>query len=219
MIIAGKCPPKPEELRDAGEKGFENVELYLEKRHLDNMEESVRSVQNSKVDVVSVHTPHVTLEEKQYLVKASELAARLSAFLCVHSHQIQYCHFEKIQHLDYVSRHGFENQPGQSSWYFRNAVLEQDFDAVLDIAHLYMAEQKFYKKLEQVLAEYTRQIEVVHLCDSTRIEDGLGFGQGEIDMERSCRIISGSQFDGTVVLEVMPEEQMEALEKWKEYIQ
>jgi hypothetical protein len=39
-----------------------------------------------------------------------------------------------------------------------------------------------------------------------------------MDMRKTCRMISDSNYEGIVVLEVMPEHQKEALEKWRKYV-
>jgi len=51
------------------------------------------------------------------------------------------------------------------------------------------------------------QISLIHLCDSSDIKDGLGFGEGIMDMKAVCKVIDNSDFDGIVVLEVMPDYQ------------
>ncbi|MFB6181185.1 MAG: sugar phosphate isomerase/epimerase family protein [Candidatus Nanohalobium sp.] len=214
MIVAGKCPPEEEELEKAFERGFENVELYLERRHLDSFEEALEACLEAEVDVVSVHTPHVSLGESGYFVKADELASRLDAYLVFHSACVHFSQLSELEEFD--SNHGFENQPGTSMHHWRNALLEEGRELVFDVAHFYMASNSFQEGLETVLDRFSDSMSVVHLCDSTELDDGLAFGEGEISVEETIRKVKASEFDGVVVLEVMPGDQEEALEKWRE---
>lgn len=217
MIIAGKCPPEPDELEAASERGFENVELYLEKQHLDSFEDSVEAVRAAEVEVVSIHTPHVTMNEKEYFRKTGKLASELDAFLVFHSQYLHHVHIPELEKLDIEPDYGYENNPGSSVRLLESMILEPGHDMVLDTAHLYMATEDYIRKTEDFLQEYGEQIPLIHLCDSTRRKDGLAFGAGDMDMERMCETIDGSGFDGILVLEVMPEGQEDALEKWHEY--
>ena len=60
MIVAGKCPPEKEELRKASERGFEKVELYLEKKHLETPDDIVENVESSDIDV-DLYTPLISI--------------------------------------------------------------------------------------------------------------------------------------------------------------
>lgn len=217
MIIAGKCPPEKEELQDAYERGFDKVELYLEKHHLNDLEERVELIRESKVEVVSVHTPHVSLKEKRYFIKTDELAQKLDACIVFHSQYLHHTHIPELEKLDINSNYGYENNPGVSRYALENLILGRGHNIVLDTAHLYIAEKDFQSSLEKLLTERHRQIKVIHLCDSSKTNDGLPFGEGDIDMGKTCKKINDSSFDGIVVLEVMPEYQETALEKWREF--
>lgn len=216
MIVAGKCPPESEELEEAKEKGFDSVELYLEKEHLEMFEETVRTIENSPVDVVSIHTPHVHLENRGYIVLADQLAQRLDAYLVFHSQYLHHTHIPKLEELDIVADYGYENNPGVSRTFLKNGILDRGHDMVLDTAHFYLGDHD-YTDLESFLESHEDQINLIHLCDSSDSRDGLAFGEGEMDMEQTCRVIDESGFDGILVLEVMPEDQADALEKWKRY--
>lgn len=218
MMVAGKCPPEEEELRAAKQRGFESVELYLEKRHLDSFDETLESCRTAEVEIVSIHTPHVTIHEKGYFEKAGELAEELDAFLVFHSQFLHHVNIPELERdVSINADYGYENNPGISAHAIENLILGRGHRMVLDTAHLYIAEKDFSTALEQFLDNHSDMIGVVHVCDSTKLEDGLGFGEGEIDMERTCKAIAGSDYDGPVVLEVMPEGQTEALEKWRDW--
>jgi sugar phosphate isomerase/epimerase len=81
-----------------------------------------------------------------------------------------------------------------------------------------MAEKNYIEEIKRILEEYGDQINLIHLCDSTKEKDGLAFGKGEMDMEKTAQVIDNSEFEGTLVLEVMPKDQKEAREKLEEYI-
>lgn len=218
MIIAGKCPPEIKELREAQKRGFENVELYLEKKHLDNFEESLKNCREAEAAVVSIHTPHINLNQTEYFDQAGKLAEKLDAKIVFHSRYIHHFNIPELEDkTDIKAEYGYENNPGISKFAIENLILGRGHQMVLDTAHLYMGEEDFQSALEYFVNKQADRIEVVHLCDSTKTDDGLAFGKGEIDMEKACKTISNSAFDGIIVLEVMPEYQEEALSKWKEY--
>ena len=96
-------------------------------------------------------------------------------------------------------------------------ILDRHFDLVLDTAHYYIGEENFQEEFGNLLNNHTEQIKVVHLCDSSLTLDGLAFGEGDIDIEKTVKTLTNSDFDGYVVLEVMPEHQKDALEKFNDY--
>ncbi|MFB6144536.1 MAG: sugar phosphate isomerase/epimerase family protein [Candidatus Nanohaloarchaea archaeon] len=215
MKLAGKCPPEREELRRVRERGFEHTELMLKKEHLDSFGESLEAAPEAEVEVVSIHTPHVTFQELEYFRKAEELAGKLDAFLVVHSQYMHHVHIPRIEEqMDFSADYGYENNPGASAHHLRQNIFDRDPSLALDTAHLYMAEEDYIDRLEDLLDDDTA---LIHLCDAIKTEDGLGFDQGEMDMEAVCKAIDGSGFDGILVLEVMPECQEEAREKWEKY--
>jgi len=218
MKIAGKSPPESEELEKTVERGLEHVELYLERCHLDNFEQSLENCENTEINICSIHTPHVGIEEKDYFRKADKLAQKLDAKLVFHSKKILHTAIPEIEKLDLDSTPVFENQPGASVRHLKQTILDQNRKLTLDTAHLYMAEKNYIEKIADLLQNYREQIEVIHLCDSTPTKDGVGFRKGEMEMKEMCQIIYESKFDGIVVLEVMPEEQEEALEKFKNFV-
>lgn len=215
MILAGKAPPEKDELRDVEERGFENVELYLEKKHLDSFEESIRNTRESKLNVVSIHTPHLPISDKNYFLKADSMAVELDAFLVFHSGQISLQKVPTIESWNLESEHGYEGHSGISAEGLRNLVIDRGCNAVADIAHLYIGEDDILSSFSNLLEE--NAVKVLHLCDSTKQKDGLGFGKGSVPVEEACRAVKDSGYDGIVVLEVMPEDQADALEKWREY--
>lgn len=215
MIVAGKCPPEPEELEKAAERGFDNIELYLEKKHLDEFEETVENCRNAGVEVVSVHTPHVSMKERDYLRKADKLSQKFDAFLVVHSQFFHHVHIPDLEEIGFNERYGYENNPGNSLHHLKKTIINQGHCMVLDTAHFFMSTENFQEEFRSVLQKWSDQIGLIHLCDSTELEDGLGFGEGQMDMQETIRKLEASEFDGIVVLEVMPGDQKDALEKWR----
>ena len=216
MLIAGKCPPEPDALAAVADRGFEVVELYLEKDHLESVVECAAAVEASAVEAVSVHTPHVPLAEAEYLHRTDRLAVALDAFLVLHSGHLNHVDTPELETLDLTATYGYENKTGVSVRHLRHMILEPGHSLALDVAHLFMAETDYLTAIEYLLTEYGDRIGPVHLCDSTPVQDGLAFGAGEIDIGAVCRLV-GRHFDGTVVLEVMPDDQRAALETITEH--
>lgn len=216
LIIAGKCSPEPDVLAAADDRGFDTVELYLEKQHLETVTEALETVEASNMDVVSVHTPHVPLAEKEYLLKTDELAGALNATIVFHSRYLNHVDTPQLEELDLDATYGYENKTGVSVRHLEHMVLKQGYDLVLDVAHLFMAEADYLGALEYLLTEYDNQIELLHLCDSTPVQDGLRFGAGDMDLRATTEVIERT-FDGTVILEVMPADQRAALEAFVRY--
>ena len=218
MILAGKCPPEKDEIEFIEEKtDFENIELYIERKHLENYEKTVGNLKASGLNVVSVHTPHVPLSEEEYFHKADELAQEFDAFLVFHTNKAMLSEIEDMEDLDLKSDLGYENNPGDSYRFLKSMILDQDRDMVLDTAHIFMSDKNYLETIGEMLSEYSDQIPLIHICDSTLEEDGVGFGEGVMDMEKVSKTISDSEFDGILVFEVMPEFQQDALEKWREW--
>lgn len=217
MIIAGKCPPEKEELKAAKNRGFDDVELYLEKEHIDSYHKSLQTCQEADVNIVSVHTPHAYADEKGYFEGAGHLARELDADVVFHSKHVLHFNIPELEKMDIAADYGYENNPGVSAFAIKNLILGRGHQLVLDTAHLFIGEEDFVEALKHFLNDLTDQIQLIHLCDSTHTKDGLGFGEGDMDMERTCKIIVESDYDGIVVLEVMPEQQENALRKWKSF--
>lgn len=217
MIVAGKCPPEKEELEQAKNFGFENVELYMERQHIDDFEGSVENCRKAEVNIVSIHTPHVPADESEYFERTAEMAEELDAKMVFHSKYIHHINIPQLEELDIDTEYGYENNPGVSAYALENLILGRGHQMVLDTAHLYMAEKDFLDALEHFTNHRDDRIKVIHVADSTKIKDGLGFGKGEMNMEQTCKMIADSNYDGIVVLEVMPEYQEEALEKWRKW--
>ncbi|EHK01178.1 Xylose isomerase domain protein TIM barrel [Candidatus Haloredivivus sp. G17] len=218
MEVVGKCPPESAELEAAEERGFDKVELYTTREHFDNLEKTLEDVKEADVEVVSVHTPHVHIDnDKAYFWMADYLCREIDAYLVFHSQYMHHAHIPQLEELKIKSDYGYENNPGASKEHITANILEKDYQMVLDTAHFFMAEENYLEEIEGLLDSYGDQIDLIHLCDSTMTDDGLAFGEGEMDMEAVSRIIDESGLDGILVLEVMPEDQRDAREKFERY--
>lgn len=214
MQIGGKCPPEKDELKQVIERGFENTELYLERKHLDNYEESLKNCKNSSINIQSIHTPHVPPEEEEYYLKSSRLAEELDAVLVVHSKYVHHVTIPELEGLDIQGDYGYENNPGASPEHIEELILKQDHQLILDTAHLYMSSsERFEENLRHLLKKNGENIPLIHVCDSTMQKDGLALGEGEIDVDNMIEIIKNN-YEGKITLEVMPEYQENALKKW-----
>lgn len=215
--VAGKCEPEADALRTAADRGFDAVELYLERQHLDALEETVEVVEDAAVSAASVHTPHVTPEEHEYYELTDRLAVELEAYLVLHSKYVMHVFAPEMEAIGFDAAHGHENNTGASVMHLEEMILARDNDLVLDTAHLYTAEREYHDALEYLLSTYPDQIGLIHLTDSTRRDDGLPFGDGEIDLAATVETIRKSDFDGPIVLEVMPEAQTAARHAFERY--
>lgn len=217
MIISGKCPPEPDKLAQISDIGFDHVELYLAPDYLDAYEETLQTCRDADIEVTSIHTPHVMLDDAEYLRLADDLANDLDAFLVVHSIGFHLSMFDQLEDkVEFTAPHGYESHPGNSQFIIENALFDKGRQFVLDTAHLYASEPDYLTVIDDLLVEHGDDIPLVHLVDGTRTNDGFQFGEGTMDMEAVSQLIK-KKFDGIVVLEVMPDEQAEALRKFQSY--
>lgn len=218
MRLIGKCPPEIDSLSAANERGFDAVEIYLTKDHIDEFDETLTNIQETSIEVASIHTPHVTTQDLSYFEKADDLAKSVGGTLVVHSQYLHHTHIDELEAIDFDADYGYENNPGASKYYIENSILGEGFDLILDTAHLFMAEQEYLGAIEDLLQRYESQIPVIHLNDATTLEDGLPFGDGEIDLKNTVDLL-GNYYTGDVILEVMPEYQSNALSKTRSWLE
>ncbi|GAA0311595.1 sugar phosphate isomerase/epimerase family protein [Halarchaeum salinum] len=215
MQVAGKARPTDESLRAAADRGFDAVELYVTPDLLDTDSGTlVERVRASPVTACSVHTPHVLPSATGPLRAADRIASALEAYLVVHTQYANMTHTPVLAEAGFAAAHGYENQAGASVRHVEAQVLRRGHELVLDTAHLYLAHADYQARFRTLLDEHGERIEVVHLADATRETDGLGFGEGEMAMDALARTLK-ARFDGTVVLEVMPAEQADALARFR----
>ncbi|WP_254271968.1 sugar phosphate isomerase/epimerase family protein [Haloarcula marina] len=217
MDLVGKCPPDPDSLAAAADRGFDSVELYLRPEDLNDVPSTARAVEDSPVDAATVHTLHAHPDDERPFRRSDDLAVRLDAYLVVHSQYAQHTHVERLEAYDFSAPYGYENNPGASVFHLQNLVLDRGHDLVLDTAHLFMSQPDYEAGLTDLLRENGDQIRVVHCNDATPTVDGLAFGAGDVALERTVRALD-DHFDGRVVLEVMPDAQADALSRVREWV-
>ncbi|EMA21086.1 sugar phosphate isomerase/epimerase family protein [Haloarcula amylolytica] len=217
MNLVGKCPPTIAKLDAAADRGFDSVELHLRPSDLDDVGATAAMVKQSPVSAASVHTLHARPDDPEPFRRSDALAERLDAYLVVHSQYAQHTHTTLLDSYDFAAPCGYENNPGASQFSLANLLLDRGHDLVLDTAHLFMSEPAYLESLSDLLKSYGDQIQVVHFTDGTLLNDGLPFGNGEIPLERTAEILA-SEFDGDVVLEVMPDDQADARRRVLEWL-
>lgn len=214
--VAGKAIPTAESLSEAASRGFDHVELHCPASVLEDVDATAATVRESSVDATSVHTPHVTPDDLTPVETADRLARAVDATLVVHSQYLQHTHVPRLEALDLRGAVAFENNPGASVRHLEATILDPGHDLVVDTAHLYMAHDDYVDRLRALLDRAGDRVPVVHLTDSSSRRDGLPFGDGAVDLAALSRLLE-RHYGGTVVLEVMPEYQREALERFRAY--
>lgn len=220
MTPIGKCPPEVEELESIGET-FDKIELYLNRKHLDNLDQSISNCRDSKVSVEVVHTPHVPPHDAEYFELTNDLAESLDSKIVLHSGNILTYNWDSLlDDIDLKQPWGIENSPGDSPEYFYNNAIEPYGSITLDVAHLFMATgpSKFFDEYEWILENNGDDIEILHLADSTIYKDGLSFGEGDINMEKTIQLAE-EYYDGLATVEVMQEDQPEDLKFLRDCIE
>lgn len=214
--IAGKALPTAESMAETVDRGFERAELHCPPWTLSDLEETAETVRASSLAVASVHTPHVGPDDLELIADADRLARRLGATLVVHTQHLQHTRVPTVEALGLSADRAYENNPGASVRHLEATILDRELDLVVDTAHLYMAHESYRDRLAALLDRYGDRIPVVHLTDATPREDGLPFGEGASDLPALGRLLKG-RYDGVVVLEVMPDHQRTALERFRAF--
>jgi len=209
MRAIGKVAPTDTALQQAIDDGFDAVELYLEPQHLkEDLDALVDRLTSSELEIVSAHTPHDRRNRQELFQRTATLCDRMDALCVFHTgYMIEKKAVKAGEDLD-VERIAFENQPGTSRQAIEQLILGQGHDLVLDTGHLFMASTASFHTDLTALAPQAAHI---HLCDSSLQQDGLAFGDGRMDIDRTISILSESAYDGDVVLEVPVDDQGTAL--------
>lgn len=218
MKVAGKSDPWS--LDEVYQEGFEHVELYLNTKILNSnsINEIVQLCKNADVNIASVHTPHISLEDEkqiQYFEKTDEIASLLNAVLVLDSNPTStryLMNFMPVSSID-SETFGYENDPSVSEYYTKNYHLEKGYPLVYDTAHMHMSERDQIEMLEYLLqTQKTEMLPAIHMADGTLHNDGVAFGEGSINLSKSVDLLHTYDYQGVVVLETPREAQQEALE-------
>jgi len=216
LEVAGKAIPTAESLRAAAQRGFDAVELHCPQTALGDVADTAATVRDGPVTAASVHTPHVTADDLSPIRDADRLARELDATLVVHSQYLQHTRIPDVEALDLRADRAYENNPGASVRHLEATILDPGHDLVVDTAHLYMAHDDYVDRLAALLDRAGDRVPVVHLADASSRRDGLPFGDGAVDLAALGRLLK-RRYDGTVVLEVMPDHQRAALEQFRAF--
>jgi|AntRauMinimDraft_4_1070384.scaffolds.fasta_scaffold01146_6 sugar phosphate isomerase/epimerase len=214
MNISGKRDPT--KLNELKNDGFDSAELYITKEMLDTLD-IIELCKNSDVNISSVHTPHIDIGKSkniEYYKKSDIIANKLDATLILHSNPTSTLLLSRIYPPENVvsNKYGYENIPDVSSYFMKNYLLNQKYPLVLDTAHLHIAEENYLPFIESILTQYdSNMIPTIHLADGTRKNDGIGFGEGTVDLENILKIIDNCDYNGSVVLEAPVDAQPDAL--------
>lgn len=214
MKPIGKAAPTDQDLRRVHDDGFTATELYLEEDHLRQpMDELIERLETAPVGIEAVHTPHSRTNDSEMFRRAAELARRLDALLIFHTaYMIEKTAMTTAADLE-APRIAFENQPGTSRRALEQLILEAGHELVLDVGHLFMASDAFLADLRTLADRATH----IHLCDGTAQQDGLAFGDGDIDVGAVISAIAGSAYSGSVTLEVPVDTQADALRRFQDH--
>jgi sugar phosphate isomerase/epimerase len=224
FTIAGKCEPDKEAFSNLYESGFTNFELYLNTTILDSLsvDEIVSECTSAPGNVVAVHTPHFNIQEngKKYLQVTDTIAAELEAAVIFDSNPTSTRYIPSVYPTSDISAsvYGYENDPSISKFYLETYHLGNELPLVLDTAHLHMSERTYIPFIEQVLSVYQDLIPVVHLAEATRVNDGLPYGSGSVELQRIVEILDTYNYSGIVTIETSQETQPEGLQFVKDVL-
>ncbi len=226
MNIAGKVEPELERLADWYATGFDSVELFLTTEMLDSrgVTDILETCEQASIDIANVHTPHVAFDDantSQYVDATDTLATELGATLVIDMNPTSTRYTPFLFPPDQLDapRIGYENDPGVSPYYLRVNHLDQGYPLVLDTAHLHMSSESYDSFLTDIAgssAEAT--LPVIHLADGTRVNDGLPFGEGTVDLEQIVKTLVDVDYPGTVVVETPVNAQHDALDDVRHWI-
>ena len=217
LTIAGKCEPETEQLDRLEKAGFTAVELYTSTEMLDNR--SVRDIIDTctthSLDIVSVHTPHLDInnDRTDYFSITDTIATKLQSTLVLDAYPLSIYATRNLYPPETISaeNYGYENDPSVSKFYIRANHLP-DYPLILDTAHLHMSEESYIPFIEELIANYSERIPVIHLAEGTRKDDGKPFEQGTVELKRIIRLLDRYNYSNPVVLETPKKDQSEALE-------
>lgn len=211
MHFIGKSAPTTSRLAEAHDRGFDAIEVYLTTTDIAHFDETADALSNAAVDIISIHTPHVTIDQLAYLRRTDELAQHFNATLVIHSGKIGWWDIPAIEALDLNADRAYENPPGVTTNYTERCLFDQNHRLVFDIAHHALGHNHSEQAITDFLANYATHIDIIHYCDATEHKDGVPFTQGLLDRKEILTAID-THYDGPVVVEVFPEHQQDELE-------
>lgn len=222
MKFAGKCEPDKEKINEFVEQGFDYFELYLNTTILDDnsVEEIVDVCKESDGEIVTVHTPHLNIDEEgtEYIHKTDDIAYELDATVIMDSNPLSTLYMPTVTPQKNIkSDVGYENDPSVSEFYLRVNHIGKGLPLVLDTAHLHMSEGEYLSFVEELISTHSDKVPAIHLAEGTRTNDGTPFNEGTVPLEEIVRMIYMYEYEGPVILETPQSSQIDALELVKEW--
>ncbi len=225
MILAGKRSPEKKDIEAAIlDEGFMYLEIALDDFHLENTE-AIRDIiistreqlkeKGHTLVIISFHTPHFDSTHPEYLKKTIDLAKHFNAYTIFHSNKLtleETLDMAKQINPDDKNMLLLENKTTMDiKSIVHNYV--PDYDIALDIAHLYRASHNIYQDFELLISSFKNKIKLIHLNDSTKQQDGLPLGNGDIDIETIAAIMKKTGFSEPIIIETPRESQQDSKEK------
>ncbi|MCK4429248.1 MAG: sugar phosphate isomerase/epimerase [Candidatus Aenigmarchaeota archaeon] len=215
--LIGKALLIKKDLEFVRNEGFEEIEIGLRKEDLENIHNIINLVESTGLKIISVHTPHCIVEDTDAFLKAAEVAKHFNALLVFHSNRIPITYTYKVFDKINYPKKAAESNPGISLTAIENCILKNNYDFVLDLAHLFIASDNLMEDIKYLFENYKNQIKLIHLSDSTLIEDGLPIGGGNINLKEVVKFLD-ENYKGKLVVEVMPEFQKGGREKTLDFL-
>lgn len=218
MKILGKTSHELDQIKERFDEGFREFELYTKKEFLNpsSIEELKKIKKAYKINFISMHTPHVTLQELVKFSSTIDLVVKEIGIKYVVMHSSKANSFSK-KFLGLV--HGnriIENTKDHSVKDIFH-LFEAGYGICLDISHLFESCYKkrldFFQSLEEILKRGKKKIKIVHFCNTDFKNGNSGLIEGVIDVERAFRILE-KHYNGYVVVEVP----MELMKRDRDYL-
>lgn len=225
MILAGKRSPEKKDIEAAIiDEGFMYLEIALDDFHLENIE-AIRDIiistrehleeKGHTLVIISFHTPHFDSSHPEYLKKTIDLARHFNAYTVFHSNKLTLEETLDIAGQISPADKSMLILENKTTMDIKSIVHNYvpDYDIALDIAHLYRASHNIYQDFELLISSFKNKIKLIHLNDSTKQQDGLPLGDGDIDIETIAAIIKKTGFSEPIIIETPRESQQDSKEK------
>ena len=230
MILAGKRSPEKKDIEAAIlDEGFMYLEIHLDDFHLENTdaikENIIKTIEHLEkkehtIVIISFHTPHFDTSHPEYLKKTIDLARHFNAYTIFHSNKLTV-----EETLDIAKQISSADKTmlileNKTTMDIKSTVHNfiPDYDIALDIAHLYRASHNIYQDFELLMTSFRNKIKLIHLNDSTKHQDGLALGDGDIDIETIAAIIKKTGFSGPIIIETPTKSQQDSKEKFEKIL-
>lgn len=224
MILAGKRSPEKKDIEAAVlDEGFMYLEIALDDFHLENTE-AIRDIVINTIErlkekkhtlvIISFHTPHFDSAHPEYLKKTIDLAKHFNAYTIFHSNKLTLEETLDIARQISPDDKNMLLLENKTTMDMKSIVHNYipEYNIALDIAHLYRASHNIYQDFELLMTSFKDKIKLIHLNDSTKQQDGLALGDGDIDFQTIAAIIKKTCFNGPIIIETPTKSQQDSRE-------